>query len=61
MAQRYDLKLFRTSVKDNVNVAEVFEYLTAEYIELQDKGELGEPAVDVIGKVAFLFNHLFLV
>eukprot|EP01138_Halocafeteria_seosinensis_P003170 gb/GECG01003243.1/.p1 GENE.gb/GECG01003243.1/~~gb/GECG01003243.1/.p1 ORF type:complete len:212 (+),score=42.93 gb/GECG01003243.1/:1-636(+) len=50
LAKEYGLRLYRTSVKDNVNVKEVFEYLTAKYIELQDQGELGEPAVDVIGQ-----------
>ena len=43
MAETLGLKLFRASVKDNLNVSEIFKYLAAEAMRLEDAGSLGAP------------------
>ena len=43
IAEALGLRLFRASVKENLNVAEIFEYLAAEAVRLENAGSLGAP------------------
>lgn len=43
MAEALGLRLFRASVKENLNVSEIFEYLAAEAVRLENAGSLGAP------------------
>jgi Ras-related protein Rab-23 len=45
LAQRMGVKLYRTCVKDNLLVSEVFEYLTETYIKLGGARNSGDKAV----------------
>jgi Ras-related protein Rab-23 len=43
LATKLNMKLFRTCVKDDLNVAEIFTALAQQYIEAAELGEQDEP------------------
>lgn len=52
LAKRLRLKLYRTCVKDNLNVTEVFQHLGGEYISRGGEAALGAQAVTSIDDMA---------
>ena len=57
LARRLNMRLYRTCVKDNLNVTEVFEYLAAQYI-LKGGAQSGNaPAVAAVGDMGAEGGH----
>lgn len=52
LAKRLRLKLYRTCVKDNLNVTEVFQHLGGEYVNRGGEAALGAQAVTSIDDMA---------
>ena len=40
LADKYNLKFFETSAKDNTNVVETFEYLTGQILNIEESGKV---------------------
>jgi hypothetical protein len=57
LARKLNICLFRTCVKDNLNVSEVFEYLAAQYIHAGGSAAGAPPAVPAVGDLGAVGGH----
>lgn len=56
LAKKLRLKFFRTSVKEDLNVSDVFKYLTERYLEMLQNVDVEEPKSSQHKNVAGMFN-----
>ncbi|KAK3736345.1 hypothetical protein QZH41_020797 [Actinostola sp. cb2023] len=56
LAKKLRLKFYRTSVKEDLNVSDVFQYLTDTYIDILHNTVVEDPASNQQKSVAGLFN-----
>jgi Ras-related protein Rab-23 len=57
LARKLNICLFRTCVKDNLNVSEVFESLAAQYIRAGGSAAGAPPAVPAVGDLGAVGGH----
>lgn len=57
LARKLNMMLFRTCVKDNLNVSEVFENLAAKYIHGGGSAAGAPPAVPAVGDLGAVGGH----